>query len=106
MARCSQLRFRGGTTSDADVTQVRERFIAKASRELTLDEAQKAKLGGLADALKAQHAALMAGGVYPRSEMILRTGVQVDRARALIDGKTNALWRQVANCGGGDDRFS
>ena len=94
LAACSHHRFRDGAMSDADIAQMRERFIDKASRELSLDEAQKAKLGGLADALKAQRAALMPGGANPRSEMAaLVAGPQFDRARAqaLIDGKTGAL---------------
>ena len=87
-------RHHGGMMSEADMTQMRERFIDKASRELTLDEAQKAKLAGLADAIKAQRAALMAGGANPRIEMAaLVAGPQFDRVRAqaLIDGKTGAV---------------
>lgn len=87
-------RHHGGMMSEADMTQMRERFIDKASRELTLDEAQKAKLAGLADAIKAQRAALMAGGANPRTEMAaLVAGPQFDRVRAqaLIDGKTGAV---------------
>ena len=50
-----------GAMSDADITPMRERVIDKASREVALDKAQKAKLGGMADARKAQRATLMAG---------------------------------------------
>ena len=94
LAACSHHRMHDDAISDADLAQMRERFIDKASRELTLDEAQKAKLGGLADAVKAQRAALMAGGANPRSEMAaLVAGAQFDRVRAqaLIDGKTGAV---------------
>ena len=94
LSACSHHRLRDGAMSDADITQMRERFIDKASRELSLDEAQKAKLGGLADALKAQRAALLPGVANPRSEMAaLVAGPQFDRVRAqaLIDGKTGAL---------------
>ena len=84
LAACSHHRMHDDAISDADLAQMRERFIDKASRELTLDEAQKAKLGGLADAVKAQRAALMAA---------LVAGAQFDRvwAQALIDGKTGAV---------------
>jgi protein CpxP len=51
LAACSQQRFRDGAMSEADLSQLRERFIDKASRELSLDAAQKAKLDGLAPAL-------------------------------------------------------
>jgi Spy/CpxP family protein refolding chaperone len=94
LAACSHHRGHDGPMSEADITQIRERFIDKASRELTLDEAQKARLGVLADAIKAQRSALMAGGVDPRSEMAaLLAGPQFDRARAqaLIDAKTGAV---------------
>ena len=94
LAACSHHRAHNGAMSDADITQMPERFIDKASRELSLDEAQKTKLGGLADALKAQRAALMAGGAHPHSEVAaLVVGPQFDRirAQALIDGKTGAL---------------
>ena len=93
MAACSHHRY-SGTMSDADITQMRERFIDKASRELTLDPAQKAKLGLLADALKAQRAALMTDDANPRTAMqALVAGPQFDRgkAQALIDGKTGAV---------------
>ena len=94
LAACSHHRMHDGAMSEADIAQMRERFIDKASRELTLDEAQKAKLAGLADAVKAQRAALMAGGANPRTEMAaLVAGPQFDRVRAqaLIDGKTGAV---------------
>ena len=94
LAACSHHRLRDGAMSEADMTQMRERFIDKASRELSLDAAQKTKLGLLADALKAQRAALMPGDANPRSEVAaLVAGPQFDRARAqaLIDSKTGAL---------------
>ena len=93
LAGCAHHRH-SGTMSEADIGQLRDRFIDKASRELTLDEAQKAKLGRLADAIKAQRAALMADGANPRSALqALVTGPQFDRAKAqaLIDGKTGAV---------------
>lgn len=79
---------------DGDGAKMRERLIAKAGSELALDEAQKAKLGVLADALQAQRAALMAGTTHPRAEMqALVAGAQFDRskAQALIDSKLAAV---------------
>ncbi len=95
-------RHHGGMMSEADMTQMRERFIDKASRELALDAAQKAKLGLLADAIKAQRNALMGDatnpaanpGTNPRTELAaLMAGSQFDRSRAqaLVDSKTGAL---------------
>jgi len=93
LAACSHRAHRGPMT-DADITQLRERVIDKAGRELALDAAQKAKLGVLADALKDQRAALMAGADNPRAELqALMTGPQFDRTRAqaLVEAKTGAV---------------
>ena len=95
-------RHHGGMLSEADMTQMREHFIDKASRELALDATQKAKLGLLADAIKTQRSALMGDstnpatnpGTNPRTELAaLMAGSQFDRARAqaLVDRKTGAL---------------
>ena len=95
-------RHHGGMMGEADMTQMRERFIDKASRELALDAAQKAKLGLLADAIKAQRNALMGDATNPaanpstnpRTELAaLMAGSQFDRSRAqaLVDSKTGAL---------------
>lgn len=95
-------RHHGGMMGEADMTQMRERFIDKASRELALDAAQKAKLGLLADAIKAQRSALMGDatnpaanpGTNPRTELAaLMAGSQFDRSRAqaLVDSKAGAL---------------
>jgi len=96
LAACSHQRFgQGGwPMNEADATKIRERVIDKASSELQLDGAQRAKLEALADALKLQRAALVAGTTTPRAEMqSLVAGAQFDRskAQALVDGKTAAL---------------
>ncbi len=94
LAACSHRHHAGGRLSDADVAQLRERFIGKATRELSLDSAQVQRLGLLADALAAQRSALIADGANPRSEMqALMTGAQFDRSRAqaLIESKTGAV---------------
>ncbi|MBI5255653.1 MAG: Spy/CpxP family protein refolding chaperone [Burkholderiales bacterium] len=94
LAACSHQRHGAWPTNEAEAAKLRERIIDKASRELQLDEAQKAKLGALADAVKAQRAALVAGGTHPRDELkSLVAGPQFDRAKAqtLIDAKTTAV---------------
>ena len=94
LAACSHRHHPGGMMSEADVTQLRERFIVKATRELSLDSAQVQRLGVLADALAAQRTALMADGANPRTELqALVAGAQFDRSRAqaLIDRKTGAV---------------
>jgi len=97
LAACSHRMHHHGAMSEAEMTKLRERVIDKASRELALDEAQKAKLGTLADALKAQRAALMPGA-DARADMkaqvqALVAGPQFDRAKAqaLVEAKTSAV---------------
>ena len=94
LAACSHRHHHAGSMSDADVAQLRERFIGKATRELSLDGVQVQRLGVLADALAAQRSALIADGANPRSEMqALVAGAQFDRSRAqaLIERKTGAV---------------
>ncbi len=94
LAACSHNRFGHGPMSEADIVLMRARFIDKASRKLDLDAAQQARLGVLADAIKDQRAALLAGGTGPRAELqALLAGSSFDRSRAqaLVDGKTAAV---------------
>ena len=94
LAACSHRHHYGGTMGEADVAQLRERFIGKATRELSLDTAQAQRLGVLADALAAQRTALMADGSNPRTELqALVAGPQFDRSRAqaLVERKTGAV---------------
>lgn len=97
LAACSHRMHHHGPMSEADMTRLRERFIDKAGRELALDEAQKTKLGALADALKAQRTALMPGA-DARADVkaqlqALVAGPQFDRgqAQALVEAKTSAV---------------
>lgn len=99
LAACSHGHHRG-PMSEADIVQLRERFIDKAASKLDLDAAQKARLATLADALQAQRSALMAGGAggagaaQPRAELqALIAGTSFDRAKAqaLVDSKTAAV---------------
>jgi Spy/CpxP family protein refolding chaperone len=95
LAACGHRHHHGAAPmSEADLQRLRERVIDKASRELQLDEAQRARLGLLADALQAQRRALSAGGAQPRAELqALLAGERFDRARAqaLVDGKATAV---------------
>jgi len=96
LAACSHHRFGHGAwpMTEADAAKLRERVIDKASRELQLDEAQRGRLGLLADAVKAQRNALVADTPNPRADLqSLVAGAQFDRtkAQALIEGKTNAV---------------
>lgn len=79
--------------SDEDAAKMKARMIDKVSSRLELDDAQKAKLGALADQLRAQRQALMAGG-DPRADIqSLVAGNTFDRAKAkaLVDAKTGAI---------------
>lgn len=95
LSACSHHRPGHGawTMSETDTAKLRERLIERASRQLQLDEPQKARLNVLADALQAQRDALRAGQ-QPRAELqALVAGAQFDRVRAqaLIEGKTAAV---------------
>ena len=79
--------------SEEDVAKVKTRVIDKAASRLDLDEAQKAKLGVVADKLREQRNALVAGG-DPREQLRgIVAGPQFDRtkAQALIEGKTGSI---------------
>ena len=93
LAACSH-RHGHGNMTEADIGPLRERVIARAERELSLEPAQKARLVVLADALQAQRSALMAGGAQPRAELqALVAGNTFDRSRAqaLVEAKTGAV---------------
>ena len=99
LAACSHRHhgFGHSSMSESDVTRLRERFIDKASRELKLDDTQRAKLGAVADVVQAQRSAWMAAGgalADPRAELqALVAGAQFDRSKAqgLIEAKTSAV---------------
>jgi periplasmic protein CpxP/Spy len=98
----------GGQHSAADMQKRRDKMVERATSELSLDAAQKAKLVTLMDTMHAKRTAMMAargeakgdakgqgqGGMVPRAEMqALIKGEKFDRAgaQALIDQKANAL---------------
>jgi periplasmic protein CpxP/Spy len=101
-----------GQPSEADMQKHREKMIERATSELSLDAAQKAKLVTLIDTMHAKRAAMMAakadpkadpkaqdgrpgpGGMMPRAEMqALIKGDKFDRAgaQALVDQKAGAM---------------
>ncbi len=79
--------------SEEDAAAMKTRMVEKVASRLDLDEAQKAKLGVVADRLREQRNALVAGG-NPREEMkSLVAGASFDRAKAqaLVEAKTSAI---------------
>ena len=96
LAACSHRYHHGGdwnSMSDEDVAKRKAWMIDRVSGRLDLDDAQKAKLGALADQLRAQRQALV-GGTDPRTEIrSLVAGNTFDRAKAkaFIDGKTQTI---------------
>lgn len=79
--------------SEEDAAKMKSRMVEKVAARLELDEAQKARLGIVADALREQRNALVAGG-NPREQMqALVAGSTFDRAgaKALVDAKTRAI---------------
>ncbi|MBI5721502.1 MAG: Spy/CpxP family protein refolding chaperone [Burkholderiales bacterium] len=80
--------------SDEDAARFKARFIARAGEKLELDEAQKAKLGLLADKLREQRNAFVGDTKDPRAELgSLIAGPTFDRnkAQVLVQGKTQAV---------------
>jgi Spy/CpxP family protein refolding chaperone len=76
---------------------MKTKIVNRAASKLSLDEAQKAKLGVLADRLREQRNALVGTTTDPRTELAaLMTGPQFDRSKAsaLIEGKVTAVTAQ------------
>ena len=79
--------------SEEDAAKAKARMVERVGSRLELDDAQKAKLGALADQLRAQRQALV-GGTDPRTEIqSLVAGSTFDRAKAkaFIDGKAQTI---------------
>jgi periplasmic protein CpxP/Spy len=86
--------WHGGSMSEADMAQFRERMIDRATRELSLDATQRQHLVALGDTFHAQRQAMMPGGTHPRDQLAaLIAGERFDanRAQALVLEKTEAL---------------
>jgi Spy/CpxP family protein refolding chaperone len=101
MAACSHRGMHGAygwhAMSDEDAAKMKAKMIDKASRRLDLDDAQKAKLGVLADKLRAQRNALVGSTTDPRADLqSLVAGATFDRAKAksLVEEKTGAVTTQ------------
>lgn len=95
LAACSH-RYHGHgwqAMSDEDAAKRKARMVERIGSKLDLDDAQKAKLGAVADQLRAQRKALT-GGADPRAELqTLVAGNTFDRAKAqaFVDGKAQAI---------------
>jgi protein CpxP len=96
LAACSHREHSHGAygMSAEDTARMKTKIVDKVGSRLDLDEAQKAKLGVLADKLQEQRVALMGSTTNPRAELqALVAGPSFDRARAkaLVDEKTGAV---------------
>jgi Spy/CpxP family protein refolding chaperone len=81
--------------STEDMARMRQHMLDRATRELSLDEAQKQRLATLLDKMAAQRSAVMGGPQDdPRAKTrALLAGSTFDRAgaQALVDQKTGAM---------------
>ena len=96
LSACSHGRHERGPMSEERITEMRGKAIERVSGKLNLDEAQKQKLGVLADKLQAQRTLMMGAhpNATPRADLqALVAGETFDRARAqaLLDEKTRAV---------------
>ncbi len=96
LAACSHGRYgmRDGQMTEEDATKFRTKMVERVGKELNLDDAQKQRLTALADKLREQRLALMAGPNDPRAEIqSLVAGATFDRdkAQGIVTAKTEAL---------------
>ena len=80
--------------SEGDAAEMKAKIVDRVGSRLELDEAQKAKLGILADKLREQRNALVGSTTNPRAEIAsLVAGSTFDRAKAtaLVGEKTGAI---------------
>lgn len=97
LAACSHRAHHGygwHAMSEEDAAKMKARMIDKIGSRLELDDAQKAKLGILADKLREQRNALVGTTTDPRAEIgSLVAGPTFDRAKAktIVDAKTGAI---------------
>jgi len=95
LAACSH-RYHGHgwqAMSDEDAAKAKARMVERIGSKLDLDDAQKAKLGAVADQWRAQRQALR-GTTDPRSEirsLVAGNTFDRDKAKAFIDGKAQAI---------------
>lgn len=86
--------YRHGPMDAESMTEMRGKVIERVGRKLDLDDAQKQKLGVLADKLQAQRAAVVGSTADPRAAMqALVAGDRFDRTRAqsLLNEKLQAV---------------
>jgi len=97
LAACSHRGHHGSgwqVMSEEDAAKFKTTMVDKVGSRLELDEAQKAKLGVLADRLREQRNALVGSTADPRAEVqSLVAGATFDRAKAtaLVEAKTGAV---------------
>lgn len=94
LAACSHGRHGGWQTSEVDATQMRERVLERAGKELQLDDAQKQRLAVLAEKIHDERKALMGADTDPGAEFqALVAGPKFDRehALAMVEAKTGVL---------------
>ena len=85
---------RFGQVSAEDAAKWRGKLIERAGKELTLDDAQKQRLGTLFDKMNEQRSALVGSNTDPRETMRqLVAGDKFDRSKAtaLVGEKTDAV---------------
>ena len=95
MAACSHRHHGYGWQgmSEEDAAKAKARMVERVGSRLELDDAQKAKLGALADQLRAQRQALV-GATDPRTEiqsLVLGSTFDRAKAKAFIEGKTQTI---------------
>jgi Spy/CpxP family protein refolding chaperone len=97
LAACSHIGPHQGDMSQMsadDLARMRQHMTERVSRELSLDDAQKQRLGALFDKLAEQRKVVMGADADPRAKVrALVAGNTFDRAGAqqLVDQKTTAL---------------
>jgi protein CpxP len=98
LAACSHRAHHHGygwhAMSEEDAVKMKARIVERVGSRLELDEAQKAKLGIVADKLREQRNALVGSTTNPRAELAsLVAGSTFDRAKAsaLVGEKTSAI---------------
>ena len=94
LTACGHHHNGGWQMNEEDSTKMRTRMLERAGKELSLDDAQKARLANLADKLREQRLALIGSGADPRAEIkSLVAGAKFDRerAQALVEAKTGAV---------------
>jgi Spy/CpxP family protein refolding chaperone len=98
IAACSHRHHHHGWSAigEEDAAKMKARLVEKVGDRLDLDAAQRAKLGVIADRVREQRNAFVAGG-HPRDELrALVAGATFDRAKAqsLLQSKTESITTQ------------